>query len=138
MTVRDVARVACAAALLVALGANAVVGESSRRSIFDERNVPPMQTALVFGAGVEPDGSPSAMLGDRLDLAVQLFRDRKVERILLSADDRAGDREIPAMLARTLAREYRATACSSTIADSRHATAASGRARCSGCARRRS
>jgi vancomycin permeability regulator SanA len=103
MTVGDVARVVCAAALLVVLGANAVVGESSRHSIFDERNVPPMQTALVFGAGVEPDGSPSAMLGDRLDLAVQLYRDRKVERILLSADDRAGDREIPAMLARMLA-----------------------------------
>jgi vancomycin permeability regulator SanA len=43
------------------------------------------------------------MLGDRLDVAVQLYRDRKVDRILLSADDRAGDREIPAMLARMLA-----------------------------------
>jgi vancomycin permeability regulator SanA len=103
MTVRDVVRVACAGALLVVLGANAVVGESSRSRIYDERTVPSMQTALVFGAGVEPDGSPSAMLGDRLDLAVRLYRARKVERILLSADDRAGDRETPAMLARVRA-----------------------------------
>ena len=103
MTVSDFARLTVAAVLLVVLGANAAVGESSRRRIFDERNVPPMQTALVFGAGVEPDGSPSAMLGDRLDLAVRLYRDRKVQQILLSADDRAGDRETPAMLARMLA-----------------------------------
>jgi vancomycin permeability regulator SanA len=96
-------RVACVAALLVVLVPAIVAGEASRHRIFDERDVPPMQTALVFGAGVEPDGSPSAMLGERLDIAVRLFRDRKVQRILLSADDRAGDRETPAMLARMLA-----------------------------------
>ena len=103
MTIGDFARVACAAGLAVVLGANAAVGEASRHRIFDARTVPPMQTALVFGAGVEPDGSPSAMLGDRLDLAVQLYRERKVVRILLSADDLASDRETPAMLARMLA-----------------------------------
>lgn len=59
-----------------------------------------MQTALVFGAGVEPDGSPSAMLSDRLDIAVRLYRAGKVRRILLSGADQADDREIPAMRAR--------------------------------------
>ncbi|MDP9106264.1 MAG: YdcF family protein [Candidatus Eremiobacteraeota bacterium] len=88
------------AALLVVLGANVAVGEMSRRAIFAERDVPATQTALVFGAGVEPDGSPSAMLSDRLDIAVRLYRAGKVRRILLSADDLAGDREIPAMRAR--------------------------------------
>jgi vancomycin permeability regulator SanA len=101
--VGDVARAACAVALVAVLVPLIVVGEASRQRIFDERHVPPMQTALVFGAGVEPDGSPSAMLGERLDIAVRLFRDRKIQRILLSADDRAGDRETPAMLARILA-----------------------------------
>jgi vancomycin permeability regulator SanA len=92
--------VACAGVLVVVLVALATVGETTRRAIFAERDVPRMQTALVFGAGVEDDGAPSAMLSDRLDVAVRLYRAGKVRRILLSADDLAGDREIPAMLAR--------------------------------------
>ena len=88
------------AALLVVLGANVVVAETTRRAIFAEHDVPVTQTALVFGAGVEPDGSPSAMLSDRLDIAARLYRAGKVRRILLSADDRVDDREIPAMRAR--------------------------------------
>ena len=103
MTAGDFVRAACASALLVVLGANVAVAEATNRAVFAENDVPPKQTALVFGAGVEPDGSPSAMLGDRLDLAVRLYRARKVQRVLLSADDRAGDRETPAMLARMLA-----------------------------------
>ena len=103
VTVRDVARVACVGVLLVVLGTNVMVGEPSRHRIFGEGDVPRMQTALVFGAGVEPDGSPSAMLGDRLDIAVRLYRAGKVQRVLLTADDLPGDRETPAMLARVLA-----------------------------------
>ena len=97
---RSVLGGACAAVLLVVLCANVAVGEMTRRAIFTERDVPAMQTALVFGAGVEPDGSPSAMLSDRLDIAVRLYRAGKVRRILLSADDLAGDREVTAMRAR--------------------------------------
>jgi vancomycin permeability regulator SanA len=102
VTARDAVLVVCAGALVVVLGANAAVAEATQRAVFVEKDVPPTQTALVFGAGVEPDGSPSAMLGDRLDLAVRLYRDGKVQRILLSGDDRAGDRETPAMRARIL------------------------------------
>jgi vancomycin permeability regulator SanA len=102
VTFLDVVRVACAAVLIVVLGANVAVGEATRRQIFDERDLPRMQTALVFGAGVEPDGSPSVMLGDRLDIAVRLYRTGKVQRLLLTADDLPGDRETPAMLARVL------------------------------------
>jgi vancomycin permeability regulator SanA len=100
ITVRSVLIAACAVALLVVLGANVAVAESTRRAIFAEKDVPAMQTALVFGAGVEPDGSPSAMLGDRLDIAVRLYRAGKIRQILLSAVDLAGDRELPAMRSR--------------------------------------
>jgi vancomycin permeability regulator SanA len=92
-----VVRIIAALVLVVVLGALATVGEATRRAIFAQEDVPRMQTALVFGAGVEDDGSPSAMLSDRLDIAVRLYRAGKVRRILLSADDLAGDREIPAM-----------------------------------------
>jgi vancomycin permeability regulator SanA len=100
VSVRGVVLALCLAATLVVLGTNLAVGETTRHAIFAEQDVPPMQTALVFGAGVEPDGSPSAMLSDRLDIAVRLYRSGKVRRILLSADDLAGDREISAMRAR--------------------------------------
>lgn len=88
---------ASAGVLALVLVAMATVGEATRRAIFAEADVPRMQTALVFGAGVEEDGSPSPMLSDRLDIAVRLYRAGKVRRILLSADDLAGDREITAM-----------------------------------------
>ncbi len=100
ITIRSVLIAACAVASLVVVGANLAVAESTRHAIFAEKDVPAMQAALVFGAGVEPDGSPSAMLGDRLDIAVRLYRAGKVRRILLSAVDLAGDRELPAMRAR--------------------------------------
>lgn len=41
VTVRDVARVACAVALLAVLAADAVVGEASRPWIFDASSVLP-------------------------------------------------------------------------------------------------
>ncbi len=40
--------------------------------------------ALVFGAAVEPDGSASALLYDRVASAVKLYQDGKVSCLLLS------------------------------------------------------
>jgi SanA protein len=42
--------------------------------------------ALVLGALVNPDGSMSAMLQDRVDRAVELWRSGKVESIIVSGD----------------------------------------------------
>jgi vancomycin permeability regulator SanA len=41
-------------------------------------------TAIVFGAGVRPDGSPSAVLRERVDAAARLWRAGRVDRLLLS------------------------------------------------------
>ncbi|TAK11467.1 MAG: hypothetical protein EPO32_12050 [Anaerolineae bacterium] len=41
-------------------------------------------TAIVFGAALRRDGGPSAVLRDRLDAAIALYRAGKVEMLLMS------------------------------------------------------
>jgi SanA protein len=45
------------------------------------------KTAIVFGAGLYRDGSPSAVLRDRVQTAVELFKAGKVEILLMSGDN---------------------------------------------------
>ncbi|MBI2864912.1 MAG: YdcF family protein [Chloroflexi bacterium] len=67
--------------------------------------VPPAPIAIVFGAGLRPDGQPSSMLSDRVDAAVALYRSGKVGRLLMSGDNRSSDYdEVTAMKQRAIAR----------------------------------
>lgn len=74
-----------ALALLVA-AANAVVLLGGEGSTTDPGREPRAQVALVLGAGLNPDGRPSAMLEDRLRAAAALYRDGRVDRVLASGD----------------------------------------------------
>ncbi|HQC64494.1 MAG TPA: ElyC/SanA/YdcF family protein [Anaerolineaceae bacterium] len=47
-----------------------------------------MPVVMVPGAGLLRDGTPSSPLRDRLDAAAQLYRDGKVQKILLTGDNR--------------------------------------------------
>ena len=49
-------------------------------------DLPHCPVAIVLGAKVYPDRSPSAMLADRLETGVQLYRAGIVEKLLLSGD----------------------------------------------------
>ncbi len=44
--------------------------------------------AIVFGAGVMPNGHPTDMLEDRLLTAVDLYNNQKIEKIIVSGDNR--------------------------------------------------
>ena len=44
------------------------------------------QCALILGCSVNPDGSPSLMLKDRLDCGILLYKTGVVDRLLLSGD----------------------------------------------------
>lgn len=46
----------------------------------------PAPVAIVLGASVRPDGTPSDALADRLAQAVELYRAGKVQKLLLSGD----------------------------------------------------
>jgi len=73
-------------------------------------DVPPVRVAIVFGAGLEEDKSPSGMLADRLDAAIALHRAGKVQQLLLTGDHSREDYdEVDAMRRYVLARGIPAT-----------------------------
>jgi len=55
---------------------------------FSVEDVSPERVAIVFGAGLRRDGSPTAVLRDRVDTAARLYFDGKVEKLLMSGDNR--------------------------------------------------
>jgi SanA protein len=57
-------------------------------SIFSPENSPKNRVAIVFGAGLQRDGTPSPVLRDRVSTAVKLLDEGKVEKLLFSGDNR--------------------------------------------------
>jgi vancomycin permeability regulator SanA len=66
--------------------------------IYSERSVPPAPVALVLGAQVDPDGSPSPFLAARLELARRLLADAKVKVLLVSGDHGRWEYDEPASM----------------------------------------
>jgi SanA protein len=67
-----------------------------------EDGVKNLDCALVLGAGVKDDGSPSDVLRDRLDVALSLYRNGRVARVLVSGDHRAASYDEPNAMRRYL------------------------------------
>jgi SanA protein len=55
---------------------------------FSVKDAPPQRVAVVFGAGLQYDGSPSPVLRDRVETAAELYFAGKVEKVLMSGDNR--------------------------------------------------
>lgn len=62
---------------------------------FPMEDVPVRQVAIVFGAQVRRNGTPSAVLRDRVQTAVDLYKNGKVEKLLMSGDNRFVDYNEP-------------------------------------------
>ena len=60
---------------------------TSSRRFTQPDQVPNEPVAIVFGAGVWADGTPTPMLADRVDGAVELYRLGRVSRILMTGDN---------------------------------------------------
>jgi SanA protein len=56
--------------------------------IYSVENVPVRRAAIVFGAGLSRDGSPTPVLRDRVETAAELYFAGKVEKLLMSGDNR--------------------------------------------------
>lgn len=96
-------------ALPVTLAATAVLGllsmavggsvlfvrHAAAGRIYPVATVPPAPAALVLGAQVNPDGTPSAFLAARLDLASQLYLAGKIKMIVVSGDSMAEEYDEP-------------------------------------------
>jgi len=61
-------------------------------------DVPPAPAAVVFGAGLFRDGSPTPVLRDRVATAAELYFSGKVQKILMSGDNRFVDYNEPAAM----------------------------------------
>ncbi len=77
-------------AVLVALAVlvpDLVITRSARSHIAaSPEGAPAAKVAIVLGAGVYKDGTPSPMLADRLATGVELYKLGKVDKLLLSGD----------------------------------------------------
>ncbi len=60
----------------------------SKPRTFSVTTVPPRRAAIVFGAGLWRDGSPTPVLRDRVQTAANLYFAGKVEKLLMSGDNR--------------------------------------------------
>lgn len=63
--------------------------------IVQPENVSQRPVAIVFGAGLTRDGSPTPVLRDRVETAAQLYFAGKVEKLLMSGDNRFVDYNEP-------------------------------------------
>ena len=60
----------------------------ARPRIYSISTVPAKRVAIVFGAGLWKDGRPTPVLRDRVATAAELYRLGKVEKLLMSGDNR--------------------------------------------------
>lgn len=74
------------AAVCAALIINAAVAAQGKKHIVDAGSFSGAHTAIVPGAYVLPDGRLCDMLADRVETAVELYRQGKVEKILMTGD----------------------------------------------------
>jgi vancomycin permeability regulator SanA len=74
--------------LLVLLVPRLVTGVYARGRTYTSSDVPARRVAIVFGAGLWRNGSPTPVLADRVTIAADLFLAGKVEKLLMSGDNR--------------------------------------------------
>lgn len=58
-------------------------------------DAPSERVAIIFGAGLRRDGSPTTVLRDRVETGARLYLDGKVEKLLMSGDNRVIDYNEP-------------------------------------------
>ena len=67
----------------------------SLSKVYSVDNAPSRPVAIVFGAGLWRDGTPTNVLRDRIDTAADLFFTGKIQKILMSGDNRFLDYNEP-------------------------------------------
>ncbi len=76
------------AVLLFPLALRWWVDRHYRGQIYALEDVPPRKVAIVFGAGITADGRPMPALADRVQTAADLYKAGKVQKLLMSGDNR--------------------------------------------------
>jgi SanA protein len=82
-------------ALLIVLLPRLITGIYTIDRIYPELDAPAERVAIIFGAGLRRDGTPTAMLRDRVLTGAELYFSGKVEKLLMSGDNRFVDYNEP-------------------------------------------
>lgn len=82
------------------LGVEATFQRQTNDLIYrDISATPPAKTVIILGASVHADGKLSPILKDRVDSAIKLYRNDKVDNFLVTGDHRSDDyNEVSAMV----------------------------------------
>jgi SanA protein len=75
--------------LLALLGPRIITSFFSWSLIYNVATVPSGNVAIVFGAGLTRSGQPTAILKDRVETGAQLYFAGKVQKLLMSGDNRS-------------------------------------------------
>ena len=67
----------------------------ARPRVYSVSSVPAEEVAIVFGAGLNRDGTPTPVLRDRVTTAANLYFAGKVQKLLMSGDNRFVDYNEP-------------------------------------------
>jgi len=72
---------------------------SSRDRLYtNPEHVPTREVAIIFGAGLRRDGSPTRMLADRVRAGAELYRAGRAQKLLMTGDNSSHDyNEVAAM-----------------------------------------
>jgi vancomycin permeability regulator SanA len=81
--------------LLVLLISRLITGLYARGQVYTAAEVPARRVAVVFGAGLWRNGTPTPVLIDRVTEAANLYFAGKVEKLLMSGDNRFVDYNEP-------------------------------------------
>ena len=82
-------------ALLIVLLPRLITGIYGAQRMYAEPEAPARRAAIIFGAGLRRDGTPTAMLRDRVLTGAELYFSGKVEKLLMSGDNRFADYNEP-------------------------------------------
>jgi len=86
---RKVALLILLLSIIILVGAPRVIMvHGAQKRTFNTENVPADKAAIVFGAGLMVDGSPTSVLKDRVATAADLYNSGKINKILMSGDNR--------------------------------------------------
>ena len=80
------------AALAAPIATVQIIGSGK---VYSAQDAPNRSVALVLGAGLKPDGTPSVFLARRLDAARALYERGAVQAILVSGDNAQADYDEP-------------------------------------------
>jgi len=79
--------IACVGFFVLGLSRIAII-LSTQTKIVEDDTAPAKPVVIVPGAGLNPDGTPSAPLRDRVEAAAELYFAGKAQKILMSGDNR--------------------------------------------------